>query len=161
MRADPAMIAAVDLDAAGAAELAPIAAIAPRGGACGHHARRPSWRLGAAVDLDTEFEPAIRWTGYDHPYLLTGYAPQDNGRSPVAHWRYRSDTAASPAPRPAAPRDARLHRIAGPGRSLPSRRSGELRPSWTEPPRAATASVTVRHRRPDPRSPRLNIRSMI
>jgi YidC/Oxa1 family membrane protein insertase len=28
------------------------------------------------------FEPAIRWAGFDHPYLLAGYAPQDNG--PVA-----------------------------------------------------------------------------
>jgi YidC/Oxa1 family membrane protein insertase len=28
------------------------------------------------------FEPAIRWSGFDHPYLLAGYAPQDNG--PVA-----------------------------------------------------------------------------
>jgi hypothetical protein len=25
------------------------------------------------------FEPAIRWGGFDHPYLLAGYALQDNG----------------------------------------------------------------------------------
>ena len=36
----------------------------------------------AAVIEWPRFEPAIRWTGYDHPYLLAGYAPQDNG--PVA-----------------------------------------------------------------------------
>jgi YidC/Oxa1 family membrane protein insertase len=36
----------------------------------------------AAVIEWPRFEPAVRWTGYDHPYLLAGYAPQDNG--PVA-----------------------------------------------------------------------------
>jgi YidC/Oxa1 family membrane protein insertase len=40
------------------------------------------------------FEPAVKWAGFEHPYLLAGYAPADNG--PVAKHTSASDGTRGP-----------------------------------------------------------------